>query len=111
MPSRSKIKGNQFETRVANLAKAEGIPAVRAWGSNGASLGLHEEVDVLIDKIWKVQCKCRAKIAQWIKPNDNVDIQIVKEDYGEIFVIMPYKRFLKLIVENRIDSIEENSLN
>ena len=104
MPSRSKIKGNQFETRVANLAKAEGIPAVRAWGS-------HEEVDVLVDKIWKVQCKCRAKIAQWIKPNDNVDIQIVKEDYGEIFVIMPYKRFLKLIVKNRIDSIQEKSLN
>ena len=99
MPSRSKIKGNTFERRVANLAKAEGIPAVRAWGSNGASLGLHEEVDVLINDEYKVQCKCRAKMAKWMKPNDNVDIQIVKEDYGNIFVVIPYDKFLKLIKE------------
>ena len=99
MPSRSKIKGSEFERRVTNLAKAEGIPAKRTWGSNGASLGLHEEVDVLINDEYKVQCKCRAKMAKWMKPNDNVDIQIVKEDYGNIFVVIPYDKFLKLIKE------------
>jgi Holliday junction resolvase len=97
MPSPSKSKGNAFERKVVNLAKEKGLEAIRAWGSNGVSIGQHEEVDVLIDKIWKVQCKCRAKIAQWIKPNENVDIQVVKENYGDIFVIIPYERFLELI--------------
>ena len=99
MPSRSKIKGTSFERKIVNLAKAEEIPAKRAWGSNGASLGLHEEVDVLINDEYKVQCKCRAKMAKWMKPNENVDIQIVKEDYGDIFVVLPYHRFLKIIKE------------
>ena len=38
-------------------------------------------------------------MAKWMKPNDNVDIQIVKEDYGNIFVVIPYDKFLKLIKE------------
>ncbi len=97
MPSRSKTKGTSFERKIVNLAKAEEIPAKRAWGSNGASLGLHEEVDVLIDDEYKVQAKCRAKMAQWMKPNENVDIQIIKEDYGDILVVLPYSKFLKLI--------------
>ena len=99
MPSRSKTKGNTFERRVVNIAKDFGIPSVRAWGSNGASLGLHEEVDVVINDEYKVQCKCRSKMAKWMKPNENVDIQIVKEDYGDIFVVIPYAKFLRIIKE------------
>ena len=45
MASPSKQKGNAFEREIVNLAKEFGLKAVRAWGSNGQSLGLHEEVD------------------------------------------------------------------
>ena len=48
MPSPSKAKGNRFEREIVNEAKRAGCTAVRAWGSNGQSLGLHEEVDLTI---------------------------------------------------------------
>ena len=50
MASPSKQKGNAFEREVVNLAKGFGLKAVRAWGSNGQSLGLHEEVDCTIEE-------------------------------------------------------------
>ena len=88
MPSKSKQKGNRFEREVANLAKEYDIDSQRAYGSNGLSLGHAEEVDVLLktpDKDWKVQCKVRKNIANWIKPDTKVvDLQVVKEDRGQI---------------------------
>ena len=48
MASPSKAKGNRFEREIVNKMTSLGIKAKRAWGSNGASLGMHEEVDVLI---------------------------------------------------------------
>ena len=44
----SKIKGNTFERECVNKAKKKGIKAKRAYGSNGMSLGLEEEVDALL---------------------------------------------------------------
>ena len=49
MPSKSKAKGNRFERLVVDMSKDAGVPAKRAWGSNGAALGMHEEVDVLLN--------------------------------------------------------------
>ena len=59
MPNRSKEKGNRFERYIVSLCEQADIPAKRAWGSNGMSLGLPEEVDVLIDSDVRVQAKCR----------------------------------------------------
>ena len=39
MSSKSKIKGNKFERDCVKLAEEYDIPAVRAWGSDGRSLG------------------------------------------------------------------------
>ena len=69
MPSKSKQKGNRFEREVTNLAKEHSIESQRAYASNGLSLGHTEEVDVLLstpDKDWRVQCKVRKKIANWL---------------------------------------------
>ena len=49
MPSRSKAKGNRFEKLVEQMSIDAGVNAKRAWGSNGAALGHHEEVDVLLN--------------------------------------------------------------
>lgn len=103
MPSKSKSKGNRFERLVVTLTQEAGIPAKRAWGSNGAALGHHEEVDVLIDDKIKVQCKCRKKIAEWMTPNENVDIQLIKEDRGMPLVVMPYEDYLELLKKRKID--------
>ena len=104
MPSRSKQKGNRFEREVTNLAKEYSIESQRAYASNGLSLGHTEEVDVLLstpDKAWRVQCKGRKKIANWIKPDSSVvDLQVVKEDRGEIYAILPYGDFLELIADD-----------
>jgi len=97
MPSRSKIKGNQFETRVAKLAKAEGLPAVRAWGSNGASLGMHEEVDLIIgkDPVIKIQAKCRKSLASFLQPTEHVDAVVCKQDRGETLIILRFEDWLE----------------
>ena len=104
MPSRSKQKGNRFEREVTNLAKEYSIESKRAYASNGLSLGHTEEVDVLLstpDKDWRVQCKVRKNIAKWIKPDSRVvDLQVVKEDRGEIYAILPYGDFLELIADD-----------
>ena len=88
MPNKSKAKGNRFERKIVECCQAHNIPAVRAWGSNGRSIGMHEEVDVLIDNTVRVQAKVRAKLPQYIVPTDEVDIQVIKQDRGELLVVM-----------------------
>lgn len=96
MPSPEKIKGNNFEREVVNLAKKEGISAKRAYASDGRSLGQTENVDVLIDG-FRGQCKRRKKLGKLYKIEDGCDIQIFKEDKGDILVMLKYEDFLKLI--------------
>ena len=88
MPSPSKAKGNRFEREIVNKMTSLGIKAKRAWGSNGASIGMHEEVDVLIGKDFKIQAKCRKKIASFLIPTEHVDAVICKEDRGDMLIIM-----------------------
>ena len=88
MPSPSKAKGNRFEREIVNKLTSLGITAKRAWGSNGASLGMHEEVDVLVGSSFKIQAKCRKKIASFLIPTEHVDAVICKEDRGDMLIIM-----------------------
>ena len=94
MPSKSKAKGNRFERDIVNLVKELGISAKRAWGSNGAAIGQHEEVDVLMDDDFKIQAKCRKKLAEFLNPTEHVDAVVCKQDRGETLIIMPFKDFL-----------------
>ena len=93
MSSPSKIKGNTFEREVVNQAKEFKLKAIRAYASNGMSLGEAEDVDVKIENL-KGQCKRRKRIAKWVKPSDFIDAQIVRENNGESFVIMRYEDWL-----------------
>ena len=97
MPSPSKAKGNRFEREVVNKAIEAGFTAQRAWGSNGQSLGLHEEVDLTIGeepKI-KIQAKCRKKIASFLIPSEHVDAVVCKQDRGETLIILKFSDWLK----------------
>ena len=95
MSSPSKRKGNAFERELVNTAKDWGLEAQRAWGSNGQSLGLHEEVDCKIEE-YTVQAKRRKKIASFLKC-EHTDIVAFREDRGDTYALMPFDTFLDLM--------------
>ena len=49
MASKSKAKGNRFEKECVDIAESHGFAAKRAWGSDGRSLGLSPEVDIVVN--------------------------------------------------------------
>lgn len=87
MPNKSKAKGNRFEREIVEAIELHEIKAVRAWGSNGKAFGHHEEVDILINDEIKVQAKVRKALPKWIAPSEHVDVQIIKEDRGKMYVV------------------------
>ena len=93
MPSPSKQKGNRYERELVNSAKQLGLEAKRSWGSDGRSLGLHEEVDLVVED-WTIQAKIRKAIAKWVKPSDFIDAQVVRENNGKSYVIMRFEDWL-----------------
>lgn len=97
----AKQKGNRVERECVNLAKGFGFESRRAWGSDGRSLGWHEEVDMVIElpksKPYKFQVKARKKIGDLYKPCSDVYGQIIKEDREEPLVTIRYKDFLLLL--------------
>ncbi len=80
-----------------NQAKELGIKAVRAYASNGLSLGEAEDVDVKIGE-FKGQCKMRKKIATFMKPPESCDIALIKEDREDTLVVMRYNTFLNMML-------------
>ena len=93
MTSKSKAKGNRFERYVVDVARKAGKMANRAWASDGRSLGLHPEVDVVIDgKTY--QLKKRKHVADYMQPSEHVDGQIIMQDYGEPLVVFRLRDFL-----------------
>ncbi len=99
----SKTKGNTYEREIVRLFESYGVKCKRAWGSNGQSLGLHEEVDCLAEGDLRIQAKRRKNIAKWLKPSEVVDSVVVREDRGESYIIIrleefvdEYQKYLKL---------------
>ena len=92
----SKIKGNKFERDIVNKAKEFGLESKRAYASNGESLGMHAEVDLLI-KDYKIQAKIRKSIASYLLPNENVDAQIIRQDRGEAYIVLRLEDWLKTL--------------
>ena len=90
----SKLKGNRLERLVVIMAIEAGLSAKRAYASDGRSLGEAEDVDVLIDGKFKVQCKSRKKIAEYITPPESCDFTVVKENRGEVLAVLPLKELL-----------------
>lgn len=101
-----KQKGNRIERECVKLAKEFGFESRRAWGSDGRSLGWHEEVDIVVElpcsenavksHPFKFQVKGRKSIANYLKPCDEVYGQILKEDRKEALVTIRYKDLLDL---------------
>ena len=96
----SKIKGNKFERDVVKKAELFEIDGKRAWASDGRSLGLDPEVDVVIgSKKYKdemhIQCKIRKRLPEYIFPkNDVIDSHVIREDRGEAYIVLRYEDYL-----------------
>ena len=101
MPNKSKQKGNRFESEIVKAVELHEVKCVRAWGSNGKALGCHEEVDILIDDGIKVQAKCRKALPNWIRHSENVDVQIIKEDRGKMYVVQELNDWLVNLKEKK----------
>ena len=94
MSNPSKQKGNRFERLIVRLCDIWNVKAKRAWGSNGQALGMHEEVDVLIGDDFRVQAKCRKKLASFLVPSEEVDAVVFKEDRGDTYILMRFEDWL-----------------
>ena len=113
MASKSKAKGNRFERECVDIAEKHGFNAKRAWGSDGRSIGMSPEVDIVIDYLldedtsreMKVQCKVRKSIASYLLPPDDCDITLIKQDRGEIYATIRYKDLLELIQRTFNDEV------
>ena len=96
----SKIKGNKFERDCCKEAEAYEIPSKRAWGSDGRSMGLNAEVDMVIgDEKYNdethIQCKIRKRLPEYIFPKDDaIDCQLIREDRGEAYIVIRYDDYL-----------------
>ena len=96
----SKIKGNKFERDVVKKAELFEIDGKRAWASDGRSLGLDAEVDVVIgnkkyNDEMHVQCKIRKRLPEYIFPkNDAIDSHVIRENRGEAYIVMRYEDYL-----------------
>ena len=95
----SKVKGNKFERDVVNKAKEFGLESKRAYASNGESLGMHAEVDLIIED-YKIKAKIRKSIASYLVPNENVDAQVIREDRGEAYIVLRLEDWLEVISSN-----------
>tara|TARA_Y100000590_G_scaffold363828_1_gene421748 strand:+ start:1426 stop:1746 length:321 start_codon:yes stop_codon:yes gene_type:complete len=100
----SKVKGNKFERDVVNKAKELGLDSKRAYASNGESLGMHAEVDLIIES-YKIQAKIRKSIASYLLPNENVDAQVIRQDRGEAYIVLRLEDWLEVISSNSNNNV------
>jgi len=101
MGSSSKRKGFAYEREIVKMFQEGSFEAQRAYASDGRSLGLASNVDikVLLDHntSLNVQAKRRKAIADYIKPEPNVDAQVIREDRGESYVVITLDTFIHIL--------------
>ena len=107
MPNRNKEKGNRFERWIVNFFKALGILCMRAWGSDGRSMGLTEGVDGTLNDEYKWQAKCKAQISPFYIPNEEVDFQIFKGNRTGTFATMSVQTLSEMI--NRMNELYQHN--
>jgi len=96
MPNPNRRRGFAFEREVVTLARADGLEAARCWGSDGASMGLPSNVDVVIAGE-PMQCKRVKRLSALYKPADNIYAQVVREDRGEPLAVLRLESLLSLL--------------
>lgn len=94
MSSKNKIRGTVVENETVKAFKKFGHGAVRAWGSNGNALGLPSDVDVLVNNNFKIQCKRKKALPDYLGLSKNVNSVVFREDRGKLYILMELDEFL-----------------
>jgi hypothetical protein len=84
---------------LVNQAEAAGVPAQRAFMSNGKALGEAEGVDLVLglQGEWRVQAKRRKSVAKYLTPPEGADLTVIREDYGDALAVLPFDVLLDLL--------------
>ena len=98
MASKSKTKGNNFERECVNIAKEKGIEkSIRAYASDGRSLGQSSECDIMINE-YRLQCKIRKQLPKFLDLDpDKIDGVLIRQDRKKPLILIDYEHFLDLI--------------
>ncbi len=99
MPSSSKRKGSKWEVQITEIAKEKGLPAVRAWGSDGRSMNQASSVDCLVAGL-RVQAKIRKSLASFLQVPEGCDAVFFRQDRGPGMVLMNLSDFLNLLKQD-----------
>ena len=92
----SKQKGTGYENELVKKLIAAGFKGVkRAWGSDGRSLGLEPDVDIVAEE-YKIQAKRRKVIPKWLRMG-NCDLVMFREDRGITFVMMTFDDWVRCL--------------
>ena len=102
MASKSKTKGNNFERECVNIAKEKGIEkSIRAYASDGRSLGQSSECDIMINE-YRLQCKIRKQLPKFLDlAPDKIDGVLIRQDRKKPLILIDYEHFLDLIKDVR----------
>ena len=117
----NKKRGFGFEREIVHAARAHDLGCVRAWSSNGLSLGEGEAVDNLLEAKFggckqtgregylRIQAKRHKKVAAKFKIPEGSDMVVFREDHGKPMAILPLDVLLKVIREQIGDRDDEQT--
>ena len=97
---RNRQRGFELERECVNAARAVGLDAKRAWGSNGEALGLCKEVDVVIDGR-PYQMKRKKKLPAWLALKPGTVGTIFREDRARAYALIPFEDLLDLLGKSK----------
>ena len=99
MPNSAR-KGKRYERELVNACESAGVPAQRAYASNGEALGEHKNCDLKLSvpdgPDLTVQAKRRANVASYLT-DEHTDLVAVREDRGQSLAVVPWDLFLDLL--------------
>lgn len=116
MSAKNKVRGYVLEKEVVQEFLDAGLEAKRTWGSNGKSLGLAQDVDVVIkvksgefDRTFPtpneyfedfyIQCKRKKNIPKAWGFSENVDAVVYREDgTTNKYVVLRFNDFIRFIL-------------
>ena len=98
MPNHNKQKGNRVERAVVQAVRDNNLNAVRAYASNGLSLGHSEETDVLIEGKYRVQVKSKKVFPKWlVAAEKDIDWVVFKENNKPMKIMLNFREFLNIL--------------
>jgi len=93
----SKRKGNTYEHELVKMLNKAGFTnVVRAWGSDGRSIGQRADVDLVADGV-KIQAKRRKVIPKWLSLG-SCDVLMFRGDREFTRVSMRFEDWVKLVM-------------